>query len=66
MQIIVTRNVMIEGKPYAPGAQVEVDDRTGKYLKAIGKAEIVTVQVKAEAKTKETAKSKSAEKRETR
>lgn len=66
MQIIVTRNVMIEGKPYAPGAKLDLNERLAKYLKAIGKAEIVTVQVKAEAKAKETAKSKAAEKRETR
>lgn len=67
MKIVVTRNVMIGGQPYAPGEALEVAEQVGKYLKAIGKAEIVDAQVKkAEAKAKEKAVSKAAEKRETR
>lgn len=60
MQIIVTRNVMINGKPYAPGAALDVDERVARYLKAIGKVEIVTAQAK------EKATSRAAEKREKR
>jgi hypothetical protein len=65
MKIVVTRNVMVGGRPYAPGEALEVEERVGRYLKAVGKAEIVTVEVKAVA-TKERAVSKKAEKRETR
>ena len=40
MELKITRAVMINGSPAKAGDTVSVDDKTGKYLVAIGKATI--------------------------
>jgi hypothetical protein len=39
MKIILTRNVMLKGKPFAQGETVDLPDAKAKYLVLIGKAE---------------------------
>jgi hypothetical protein len=48
MKIRALRNVGIDGKSVAAGEVVEVDDRTGRFLIGLGKAEAyVEVEVAA-------------------
>lgn len=51
MELKITRAVMINGSPAKAGDTVTVDDKTGKYLVAIGKATIRSGESKETPKT---------------
>jgi len=38
MKITILRNTFVMGEPASPGDELEVDDRTGRYLIAIRRA----------------------------
>lgn len=65
-KIVLTRNVMIDGKPYGPSDTASLPDQEATYLVNIGKAEWPRDKKKKAARRKETADSKAAKQSEKR